>query len=70
MEHGGTHDITRTAARYVIVTNAQIETAIANYQTNRDLESLSAVVDLTRNRALALIRLSPHSVVRQRKVDL
>jgi DNA-directed RNA polymerase specialized sigma24 family protein len=36
--------------------NVHIETAIANYQANRDLESLSEVVALTQDRALTLIR--------------
>jgi len=36
--------------------SAQIEAAIATYQTNRDLDSLSAIVELTQDRALTLIR--------------
>ena len=36
--------------------STQIETAIASYQTNRDLKSLSSIVALTETRALTLIR--------------
>jgi hypothetical protein len=47
--------------------NAQIETAIANYQTKRDLESLSQIIDLTQDRALTLIRF--YRTTRYRPVD-
>src|SRR6516164_8566196 len=36
--------------------NSAIEAAITQYQTSRDLESLSQVVDLTQRRADTLIR--------------
>lgn len=56
MEHGGTSKHHPNGGASAHCDNGQIEFLIAQYQKNRDVESLSSIIELTQSRALTLIR--------------